>query len=360
MSTPPPVEKPTLFLSHAAKDSRSIVVLKDRLMALTGGAIDMFVSSDGQSVPFGRNWVYELEEALKRAKLMFVFLSPAALDSRWVSFESGFAYALGVHVVPVGISGVDLAAVGPPLGLLQGFNIRSAQTMNNLVSTINNTFGYTMREALTPQDYREIVLGDQMRSNSLFGEYSALVYEMVCPVQCILDPQSGQIESFLKSKGVEFHIEHGTLYSPGLAFSLHKGHVEVFSDPLLSAVKFHILEDLTPFMVGPSFDGRYSFSLHLVPSVRAIEGIHKQSARIYGSEINLASNGRVALGDLTLQIQQHYGSVVSSMDPPMLARGGPTSVEIGATYGNVHFREAPVADALKILFSVGVLFLASP
>jgi hypothetical protein len=64
---------------------------------------------------------------------MYVFLSPSALESKWVPFESGYAYSREIRVVPVGILGVDLATIGPPLGLLQGFNISSGPGMNNLI-----------------------------------------------------------------------------------------------------------------------------------------------------------------------------------------------------------------------------------
>lgn len=52
---------------------------------------------------------------------MFVFVSPESLSSSWIYFESGFAYAKGVKVIPIGIKGVDIGKLKPPLNLLQGF-----------------------------------------------------------------------------------------------------------------------------------------------------------------------------------------------------------------------------------------------
>ena len=91
----------------------------------TSGTLSLFLSSDGQSIPFGRNWVATVEQALDSSALMFSFLSPVSTGSAWINFEAGYAYARGVKVVPVAILGKDLNTLHPPLSLLQGFNLKS-------------------------------------------------------------------------------------------------------------------------------------------------------------------------------------------------------------------------------------------
>ena len=114
----------------------------------TGGSIDVFLSSDGQSIPFGRNWVHSVEQALNDAKLMVVFVTPNSLRSNWLHFESGYAYSKNIRVVPVGI-GIDLATVGAPLNLLQGFNITSEAGLKNLNSVVNEVFDHAHPENFT-------------------------------------------------------------------------------------------------------------------------------------------------------------------------------------------------------------------
>lgn len=330
--------KPTLFLSHAVKDSRSVGLLKDRLVALTNGAIDIFVSSDGQSLPFGRNWVHQTEEALDRAKLMFTFLSPSALQSRWVSFESGFAYAKGIRVVPVGILGVDLASVGPPLGLLQGFNIASAPAMNNLVKIINDTFQYSCKEAMTAEDYQKIFLDNRARANSLFGKYSELIDEVAFRAPCERPFQS--ILSFLKDNNLEFYTDRATAYSPGLSLQLHDGRADIRIDPLLSALTFPILEKLIPFMEGDApFSQAYDLSVYFTSSVCATGEIHKLGARLYGSDLTLDNGGWVVGGALRFSILQGR------------------CVEINALYRDARLSQIPAEHILSVLFDSGVLFL---
>ncbi len=74
------MEKPIVFLSHSSKNKRELTALKQLLDRKAVGFIDFFLSSDGESIPLGTNWVQRLNEALKKTKLMFVFVSRDALQ----------------------------------------------------------------------------------------------------------------------------------------------------------------------------------------------------------------------------------------------------------------------------------------
>ncbi len=114
------MSKPTLFFSHSTKDKDLVLSIRDKLTKYTGGVLDIFMSSDGQSIPFGTNWIHKVEEGLNNAKIMFVFVTENSVSSGWIYFEAGFAYSKGIHVIPVGI-GVDIGTLKAPLNLLQGF-----------------------------------------------------------------------------------------------------------------------------------------------------------------------------------------------------------------------------------------------
>ena len=92
------MEKPTIFFSHSSKDRDAILPIKEKLMKITSGVIQIFMSSDGQSIPFGNNWVHKIEEGLNNAKIMFVFVTPTSIESGWIYFEAGFAYSKGIEI----------------------------------------------------------------------------------------------------------------------------------------------------------------------------------------------------------------------------------------------------------------------
>lgn len=149
------MDKPTIFFSHSSLDSSTILPIKNRITAITANVLDIFMSSDGQSIPFGHNWVHKIEEGLNNAQIMFVFVTPISIDSAWVYFEAGFAYSKKIEVIPVGI-GVNIGHLKAPLNLLQGFDITSIDSLNNFITIINRKFDLKFMEAFTETDYKSI------------------------------------------------------------------------------------------------------------------------------------------------------------------------------------------------------------
>lgn len=150
------MSKPTLFFSHSSKDKDMVLAIKNKVMQYTSGTLEIFQSSDGESIPFGTNWIHKVEEGLKEAKVMFVFITEQSISSGWIYFEAGYAYSKDVHVIPVGI-GVSVGDLKAPLNLLQGFNITSADSLNNFLTIINREFNYSFPAQFTDDDFNEIV-----------------------------------------------------------------------------------------------------------------------------------------------------------------------------------------------------------
>lgn len=169
------MKKPTIFLSHSSRDADSLKRLQAMLQKATSGTLSLFLSSDGQSIPFGRNWVATVEQALDSSALMFSFLSPASTGSAWINFEAGYAYARGVKVVPVAIMGKDLNTLNPPLSLLQGFNLKSHEGMNNLLSVINATFSTSYPLGFTDDDFSGLFSAREKAVTESFGSAAQYV-----------------------------------------------------------------------------------------------------------------------------------------------------------------------------------------
>lgn len=150
------MNKPTIFFSHSSKDKDLILSIKNKLDKSTGGVMEIFMSSDGQSIPFGSNWIHKIEDGLQAAKIMFVFVTENSISSGWIYFEAGYAYSKGIQVIPVGI-GVDIGALKAPLNLLQGFNILSEDSLNNFITIINRTFDYRFENAFGYDDYLDVI-----------------------------------------------------------------------------------------------------------------------------------------------------------------------------------------------------------
>lgn len=147
------MEKPTVFFSHSSSDKAVLSLLKDLVLEKVGSSIEIFLASDGESIPFGKNWVHQIEEALDTSKLMFVFITPHSMRSHWLLFESGYAYSKKIRVVPVGFIGFDICNLTPPLSLLQGFNISSQEGLSNIIATMNKEFNTRFKTEFTKEEH---------------------------------------------------------------------------------------------------------------------------------------------------------------------------------------------------------------
>lgn len=207
------MEKPTIFFSHSSKDRDAILPIKEKLMKITSGVIQIFMSSDGQSIPFGKNWVHKIEEGLSSAKIMFVFVTPTSIESGWIYFEAGFAYSKGIDVIPVGV-GVDIGSIKPPLSMLQGFNITSGESLNNFVIVINKNLDYSFEPKFDEEDFifldtaieKENPLSD---FNELFGIADYKIFSSKISPEDFdgredVLPTFNKMKEYLEQNGYEF------------------------------------------------------------------------------------------------------------------------------------------------------------
>lgn len=176
------MSKPSVFFSHSSSDREQLVELKNLLAKYTGGTLDIFMSSDGESIPFGRNWVHKIEEGLNNASIMFVFVTPTSVNSNWIYFEAGYAYSKDIEVIPVAL-GVDIGLLKAPLSLLQGFNLVSSDSLNNFISIINKKFDFAFEEKFTDEDYIGIV------SDSSLMSYDFILSDIFSKVRFQVYPQ---------------------------------------------------------------------------------------------------------------------------------------------------------------------------
>jgi hypothetical protein len=167
--------KPIVFLSHSSRDKAALVTLKKLLDDRAAGSLNFFLSSDGESIRFGRNWVVRISDALSQAKLMFVFLSPQSADSKWIHFEAGCAYAKDIQVVPVCLPGIDLNRITPPLSLLQGFNLHSHDAMGNLARICNKEFDMKIDESFSGEDFDNIISNTTGHIAGFFGSQTSAI-----------------------------------------------------------------------------------------------------------------------------------------------------------------------------------------
>jgi hypothetical protein len=298
------MSKPTVFISHSSKDEPVLRQLKQKLNDKLGGTVDIFLSSDGQSIPLGKNWVHRVEKALGDAKLMIVFLSPSSINSNWIYFEAGFSYSKEIRVVPVAILGVDLAKISAPLSLLQGFNIINADGLNNIIALINTTFDFSHKETFNEDDFNGIFRLSNLRTGSALGEYTTLVNIITIQYNNVKAKNISEILSLLEKNKIDHQTNNDVVYTHGLEIQLRTDNSTIFArvDPILSNITFPVIDcAVLEFLDDKSV---MEMKVFFNSWVNYVSDSPKLTARFYGSEISLGKSGVFLYKDLSLSLHR--------------------------------------------------------
>lgn len=346
------MSKETIFLSHSSYDEKLLKKLREFILKKTGNTIEVFMSSDGQSIPLGRNWVHKVEEALNDSKLMIVFVSPHSLNSHWIYFEAGFSYCKGIRVVPVGVLGIDLEQIPPPLSLLQGFNIKDASGINNIIALINEEFSHKHEESFTESEYNEIFAADTTLANSTLQKYATVVDSIQFTLSASTNIESALQEIYKKliAKGIECQSTKYSTYTYGLSFVQNDKKLDIKLDPNLTGITFPILNDLIKELNNGAVEP-LSFSIIFIPSINCCEALHKLTARIYQTGIRLAENGSLIYDDIEFKLG-HFQNVSWRGQATITRENAYMQVK----YCGNNLSEIKLFELLDILFESNILY----
>ncbi len=356
------MKKPIVFIGHSSKDERMVRKLKEVLTKKVGDTLDIFVSSDGQSIPFGRNWVHEIEEALKNSKIMFVLLSPNSIHSNWIYFEAGFAYSKDIKVIPIGVLGIDLSQIPPPMSLLQSFNINSVESLNNLISLLNREFDYSLEASFEYEEYADIFGIQIARTTDILKEYTSLVNNISAEVAFVVDKPIEAIADYFKSQKVEYQSEEKVIDTYGMSIEKRDDVLAFMIDPNLLDLTIPLISKAIKFARGSSLDF-YPLTIDFVPLVNCIQEKHKITSRIYKTEFKILDNYSFGYSNIAFNIARRY--YLKGASPYVggigFAVSGNIEYEIGPVYMELKYyggtlAEIPIHKLLTGLFELGILY----
>lgn len=116
-----------LFLSHIHEEQDLAVLIKEALEVEFAGFVDVFVSSDGTSIPAGSNFLKRIEDGLVGCIGAIYLISPASVKRNWVNFELGAVWVRNA---------INLRATLPEIPTLPVCH--SGLTPNGLPAPLNN------------------------------------------------------------------------------------------------------------------------------------------------------------------------------------------------------------------------------
>lgn len=131
-----------------------IAPVVELLAGLFGPAVEFFLAP--RNVGLGENWVLDIERELRRANCGVAFVSDAAAVSKWVLFEAGVAYGLGIPFIPLGTAGFRIERQDSPLAFLQGINLKSAAEFNDAIGRLATSLGVPCPRLVTAREFAQL------------------------------------------------------------------------------------------------------------------------------------------------------------------------------------------------------------
>ncbi len=140
-----------LFLSHIHEESELAVLIKNAIENEFGGFVQVFVSSDGDSIKAGENLLSKIESTLAKCIGAIYLLSPTSVSRTWISFELGAVWIRNVlsknnggseiPAIPACHSGLTPGGLPSPLNNLNGITCSDPVNLKFAFTSLQSAVG---------------------------------------------------------------------------------------------------------------------------------------------------------------------------------------------------------------------------
>lgn len=171
-----------IFLSHIHEEKDLAVLIKQAIEDEFSGFIDVFVSSDGTSIPAGVNFLKSIEDGLVNCIGAIYLISPISVKRNWINFELGAVWIRNainirtegneVPTIPFCHSNMTLSKLPQPIGNLNAiianeasllkFAFKSLQTAVGGKGALRTNFDELAQKVVDFE--RKYTLGDAVKS----------------------------------------------------------------------------------------------------------------------------------------------------------------------------------------------------
>lgn len=135
------MEKKIVFISHISEEREIAQSLKELIQKSFLGIVDVFVSSDPESIDLGQEWLNRIKFSLGNCVVEFVIASPVSIRRAWVNFEAGAGWIREIPVIPLCHSGMTPGKLPAPLNALQAALATDENQLARIPRTIAKAVG---------------------------------------------------------------------------------------------------------------------------------------------------------------------------------------------------------------------------
>jgi hypothetical protein len=135
------MKKPIIFISHINEERKIAISLKSLLKLEFGDTIEIFVSSDKESIQYGDYWFSEIKKALSNCAIALILCSYSSIKEPWINFETGAALIRERRVIPLCYGGLEREKLPVPLSYLCAVNASDIEELRELFQQISDSLG---------------------------------------------------------------------------------------------------------------------------------------------------------------------------------------------------------------------------
>lgn len=133
--------KKVVFISHIHEEKEVAFAFKELIEESFINLIDVFVSSDGESISMGAKWLESISDALKNCAVEVIACSPLSIQRPWIHFEAGAGWVRSIPIIPLCHSGLTPSKLPIPLNLLNGATASERSSVELMLPVIAKALG---------------------------------------------------------------------------------------------------------------------------------------------------------------------------------------------------------------------------
>ena len=140
------IEKPVIFISHAATDEPIANVLKAEVDRVFANGVYVFASSVPGVMTPSSDWLNSIKENLDKAKAVVVLVTPTSINRPWIWFEVGASWSKMSDgqgtIYPLCAPEIEFSELPEPLNRLQALSLGKAEHIKLFFQTLCDQFGF--------------------------------------------------------------------------------------------------------------------------------------------------------------------------------------------------------------------------
>lgn len=164
------MSKHTIFISHIAEERQLANIIKENIQKDFLGLIEVFVSSDNESISVGEKWLHTIEKNLECTEVMLIICSKKSVKRPWINFEAGAGWIRNIPVIPICHTDITPINLPIPLNMLQAIEAGTVCGIQKLYQVLAKT----IHAETPPRPQLEIFIEEIKKFESHYGLMSSV------------------------------------------------------------------------------------------------------------------------------------------------------------------------------------------